>query len=90
MRIDELRPGLYVQLATLRGSDLYQVCAVFPQTATLQRVFSRHRGEDGRMPARTDVAVYAAAELARMRPASARLVNQFEAALDEARTQVGA
>lgn len=90
MRIDELRPGLYLQLATLRGADLYQVCAVFPQTATLQWVFSRRRGEDGQMPARTEVAVFSAVDLARMRPASARLVNQFEAALGEARTQVGA
>jgi hypothetical protein len=88
MRIDELRPGLYLQPAN--AADLYQVCAVFPTKATLQRVFSRQRGEDGRMPARTEVAVYTPAELVRMRPASARLVNQFEAALDQARTQVGA
>jgi hypothetical protein len=50
----------------------------------------RRRVAAGRMPARTEVAVYSPAELARMRPASARLVNQFEAALDKARTQVGA
>ena len=88
MRINELRPGLYLQPAN--AADLYQVCAVFPTKATLQRVSSRRRGEGGRMPARTEVAVYTAGELVRMRPASARLVNQFEAALDEARTQVGA
>lgn len=89
MRINELRPGLYLQ--TANAADLYQVCAVFPTTATLQRVFSRRRGRyAGRMPARTEVAVYSPAELARMRPASARLVSQFEAALDKARTQVGA
>jgi hypothetical protein len=90
MRINELRPGLYLQLATLRGADLYQVCAVFPATATLQWVFSRRRGENGSMPARTEVAVFTCDELARMRPASARLINQFESALDAARTQVGA
>lgn len=88
MRIDELRPGLYVQLASHHSTDLYQVCAVFPTTATLQRLFSATRGQHGQMPARTEVGSFSAGEVARMRPAATRLVARFEEAFAATHAQV--